>query len=127
MFPKLQTLVLFNIPAMSCDDLQYILTLIPFLQHLTIAYCSLKAVSSAIYPNLLAHGLKTSQLRSCNLHSDERHNGFVFYEPISSIYQVQESLIHLRIDIHDLLSLRNLLQFLPELLTLGKCANYERN
>ena len=126
MFPKLHTLVLYNIPPMSDEDLQYILTLIPFLQRLTIAHCSLQAISSAIYPSLLAHGLQTSQLRSCTLCSDERHYGFIFYEPISSIYQIQESLIHLRIDIHDLISLKNLLRFLPKLVTLGKCTSSKR-
>ena len=111
---------------MSCDDLQYILTLIPFLQRLTIAHSSLKAVSSALYSNLLAHGLRTSQLRSCSLHSNERHNGLILHEPILSSCQIQESLIHLRIDIHDLVSLKNLLRFLPKLLILGKCVSYER-
>ncbi|CAF2568461.1 unnamed protein product [Rotaria sp. Silwood2] len=117
MFPKLQTLVLYNVPEMCIDDLESYLVDIPFLRHVTLKKCSLKKVSSLICSNLLGHG-SISQLQRCTLHSDHRKNGIIFHEPISSFYQVQNSLIYLRIYMEDFISLKNLLQFLPKLLTL---------
>jgi hypothetical protein len=118
MFPKLQTLVLYNVPETSSDDLEPYLIVIPFLQHLTLKQCSLKKASPLICYNLLGHGT-ISQLQKCILHSDDQNNGIIFYEPLSSFYQVQNSVIDLRIFMADFISLKNLLQFLPQLLTLG--------
>jgi hypothetical protein len=118
MFPELRTLVLYNIPEMSSDDLEPYVALIPFLQHVILKRCSLKKASSLIRSKLLGHGTN-SQLQRCILHSDHRNNGIVFHEPISSLYQVQNSLTYLRIYVEDFISLKNLLEFLPELLTLG--------
>ncbi|CAF1466085.1 unnamed protein product, partial [Rotaria sordida] len=118
MFPKLQQLVLYNVPEMNSDDLEPYLVVIPYLQHVTLKKCSLKKVSSLICSNLLAHGT-ISQLQRCILHSDHRKNGIIFHAPISFFYQLQNSLIYLRIYIEDFISLKNLLQFLPKLLTLA--------
>ncbi|CAF1250072.1 unnamed protein product [Rotaria sordida] len=128
MFPKLQQLVLYNVPEMNSDDLEPYLVVIPYLQHVTLKKCSLKKVSSLICSNLLAHGT-ISQLQRCILHSDHRKNGIIFHEPISFFYQLQNSLIYLRIYIEDFISLKNLLQFLPKLLTLDVriCKNVTRN
>jgi hypothetical protein len=120
MFPNLQTLVLYNVPEVD-NDLEPYLTLIPCLQHLILKKCSLKNASFLICSNLLGHG-RTSQLQTCILHSNCQKDGIIFSEPIPSFYQTQQSLIYLRIYINDLPSLKNLLQFLPKLLTLGKLA-----
>jgi len=117
MFPKLQTLVLYNVPETSSDDLESYLVVIPFLQHVTLKNCSLKKASPLICSNLLGHRT-ISQLQRCIFHSDHRTNGIIFHEPISSFYQAQNSLIYLRIYMEDFISLKNLLQFLPKLLTL---------
>jgi hypothetical protein len=119
MFPKLQALVLYNVSESNGDDLEPYLAVIPFIQRVTLKKCSFKKVSPLICSNLLGHGA-TSQLRSCNFHTINRKNGIIFHEPIPSVYQVQQSLIHLRVDIEDFVSLKNLLNFLPNLLTLGK-------
>jgi hypothetical protein len=118
MFPKLQTLVLYNVPEMNYDDLGPYLTIIPFIQHLILKRCSLKRASSLICSNLLGHNT-TSQLQRCFLDGNNRKNGVILYEPIPLSYQVQQSLIDLRINIEDLISLKNLLQFLPKLIKLG--------
>ncbi|CAF1555269.1 unnamed protein product, partial [Rotaria sordida] len=117
MFPKLQTLVLYNVPEMSYDDLEPYLAIIPFIQHLKLKRCPLKEASSLICSNLLDHNT-TSQLQSCILNGNDRKKGVILHEPIPSSYQVQQSLIDLRINIEDFISLRNLLQFLPKLLKL---------
>jgi len=119
MFPKLQTLALYNIPEMSYDDLSPYLAMIPFLQHIKLDKCSLTKTSSLICSNLLGHNT-TSHLKSCSLRSGRHKSGVILYEPIPSFYQVQQSLIDLRIYIKDLISSKNLLKFLPQLLTLGK-------
>jgi len=119
MFPKLQTLILYNVSESNGDDLEPYLAIIPFIQSVKIKKCSLKKVSPLICSNLLSHGTK-SHLRSCNLHSNGRKNSIIFHEPIPSVYQVQQSLIYLRIDIEDLVSLKNLLQLIPKLVKLGK-------
>jgi hypothetical protein len=118
MFPRLQTLILCNVHDMD-DDLEPYLTIIPFIQTLTIENCSLNKLSTLIFSKLLGHG-QTSQLKRFNLHSYHRINRITFHEPIPSFYQVQYSLIYLRIYMQDFISLKNLLQFLPNLLTLGK-------
>lgn len=119
MFPKLQTLELYNVPDMSCDDLEPYLTIIPFIQHIKMKKCPLKKVSSLICSNLLGHNT-ISQLQSCILSGNDRTNGVILHEPIPSSYQIQQSLIDLRINMEDFISLKNLLQFLPKLLKLGK-------
>jgi hypothetical protein len=78
----------------------------------------LKEASSLICSNLLGHNT-TSQLQSCFLDGNDRRKGVILHEPIPS-YQVQQSLIDLRINIEGFISLKNLLQFLPKLLKLGK-------
>jgi hypothetical protein len=120
MFPKLQTLVLYNVPEMSCDDLEPYLATIPFIQHVKLKRCPLKKASSLICSNLLGHNT-TSQLQSCILDGNDRKTGVILHEPIPS-YQVQQSLVDLRINMEDFISLKNLLQFLPKLLKLGKSA-----
>ncbi|CAF0756430.1 unnamed protein product [Adineta steineri] len=117
MFPKLRRLVLCNIPEMSSDDLEPYLSAIPFLQHVWVSRCSLKKSSSLICSNLLNHN--KSQLQSCIFDGIDRINGVILYEPIPSSYQVQQSLTDIRIGMHDFLTLKNLLQFLPKLLKLG--------
>ncbi len=119
MFPKLQILVLYNIPEMSFNDLEPYLALIPFLQHIILKKCPLNKASSLICSNLLHHNT-TSQLQSCFLYNNDRQNGLILHEPIPSFYQIQQSLIHLKTHMGDFISLKNLLQFLPKLLTLGK-------
>jgi hypothetical protein len=119
MFPKLQTLVLYNVSEPCINDLEPYLTLLPFIQHVTLTKCSLNKASTLICLNLLGHGA-TSQLQSCVLHNNHRKNGIGFHEPIPSFCQVQQSPLHLQIHITDFISLKNLLQFLPKLLTIGK-------
>jgi hypothetical protein len=118
MFPRLQTLILCNVHDID-DDLEPYLTIIPFIQTLTIENCSLNKLSTLICSKLLGHG-KTSQLKRFNLQSYHQMNFTTFHESISSFYQVQYSLIYLRIYMQDFISLKNFLQFLPNLLTLGK-------
>ena len=98
MFPKRQTLALYNIPEMSYDDLGPYLAMIPFLQHIKLDECSLTKTSSWICSNLLGRNT-ISQLKSCTLRS-----GVILHEPIPLFYQVQQSLIDLRIYIEDLIS-----------------------
>jgi hypothetical protein len=121
MFPKLQTLVLYNIPEMSFNDLDPYLSIIPFIQHIKLKECSLTKASSLICSSLLGHNT-TSQLQSCTLYGNTHKTGIILHKPIPSFYEVQQSLIDLRIYMEDFISLKNLLQFLPKLLTLGTLA-----
>jgi len=111
--------MLYNIPEMSVNDLGPYLAMIPFLQHIKLDKCSLTEASSLICSSLLGHHT-TSQLQSCTLHGNTTEAGVILHDPIPSFYEVQQSLINLRISIKDLISLKNLLQFLPKLLKLGK-------
>jgi hypothetical protein len=113
MFPNLRRLVLYNIPEMSCDDLEPYLSTIPFLQHVQVSRCSLTKSSFLICSNLLGH--KNIQLQTCIFDGNDRMKGVILHEPIPSSYQVQQSLINIRINIQDFISLKNLLQFIPKL------------
>jgi hypothetical protein len=119
MFPRLQTLVLYSVPEMSYNDLGPYLTIIPFIKHVILKRCSLKRASSLICSNLLGHD-RISQLQSCILYDNELKSGIILHEPIPLFYQVQSSLIDLRIYMEDFISLKNLLQFVPKLSTLGE-------
>jgi hypothetical protein len=125
MFPNLQTLVLYNVPGMSYNDFGPYLAMIPFLQHIKLESCSLTKASSLICSSLLGHNT-TSRLQSCTLHSST-DIGVTFREPIPSSYQVQQSLIDLRIIMKDFISLKNLLQFLPKLSNLCKSTETNSN
>jgi len=111
--------MLHNIPDMSVNDLGPYLTMIPFLEHIKLEECALTKASSLICSSLLGHNTK-SQLQSCTLHGNTSNAGVILHDPIPSFYEVQQSLINLRIVMKDLISLKNLLKFLPELLKLGK-------
>jgi hypothetical protein len=103
---------------MSYDDLGPYLAMIPFLQHIKLELCPLTKASPLICSNLLGHNA-TSRLQSCTLHGSKL-SFVILHEPIPSSYQVQHSLIDLRIVMKDFLSLKNLLQFLPKLSNLCK-------
>jgi hypothetical protein len=111
--------MLYNIPEMSVNDLGPYLTMIPFLQHIKLEECALTKASSLICSSLLGHNT-TSQLQSCTLHGNRAKAGVILHDPIPSFYEIQQSLINLRIIMKDLISLKNLLQFFPKLLKLGK-------
>jgi hypothetical protein len=111
--------MLYNIPEMSVNDLGPYLAMIPFLQHIKLDKCSLTEASSLICSSLLGHNT-TSQLQSCTLYGNIFKTGVILHEPIPSFYEIQQSLIDLRIFMKDFLSLKNLLQFLPKLLKLRK-------
>jgi hypothetical protein len=111
--------MLYNIPEMSVNDLGPYLAMIPFLQHIKLDKCSLTEASSLICSSLLGHNT-TSQLQSCTLYGNILKTGVILHEPIPSFYEIQQSLIDLRIFMKDFLSLKNLLQFLPKLLKLRK-------
>ena len=111
--------MLYNIPDMSVNDLGPYLTMIPFLEHIKLEECALTKASSLICSSLLGHNTK-SQLQSCTLHGNTSNAGVIHHDPIPSFYEVQQSLINLRIVMKDLISLKNLLKFLPKLLKLGK-------
>jgi hypothetical protein len=111
--------MLYNIPEMSVNDLGPYLAMIPFLQHIKLDVCSLTEASSLICSSLLGHNT-TSQLQSCTLYGNILKTGVILHEPIPSFYEIQQSLIDLRIFMKDFLSLKNLLQFLPKLLKLRK-------
>ncbi len=104
---------------MNYDDLGPYLTIIPFIQHLILKRCSLKRASSLICSNLLGHD-RTSQLQSCILNDNELKSGIILHKPIPLFYHVQPSIIDLRIYMEDFISLKNLLQFVPKLSTLGE-------
>jgi hypothetical protein len=110
--------MLYNIPKMGVNGLDPYLAMIPFLQDIKLEQCSMTNASSLICSNLLGHNT-TSRLQSCTLY-DFNKTGITLHEPIPSSYQVQQSLIDLRIFMKDFLSLKNLLQFLPKLLNLSK-------
>lgn len=111
--------MLYNIPDMSVNDLVPYLTMIPFLEHIKLEECALTEASSLICSSLLGHNTN-SQLQSCTLHGNTSKAGVILHDPIPSFYEVQQSLIYLRIVMKDLISLKNLLKFLPKLFKLGK-------
>lgn len=80
--------------------------------------CYFTEASSLVFENLLGHN-KTSQLKSCYFRNRLCFSGLILYEPIPLYYRVQESLVNLQIDLDDMISLKNLLQYLPNLITLG--------
>lgn len=119
MFPRLQTLVLYSVAKERCKDLLPYLKMIPRLQNFEIRLCALLEASHIVCSHLLAYN-KKKQLQSCVLRNKYCLSGFILHQPIPSSYHVQETLTDLQIDINDLLSLKNLLSYLPNLLTLGK-------
>ena len=117
-FPQLEELVLRNVHESDVNDLLPYLSSIPFIDKLTLNNCSLNKASQLICESLLS---KTTQNRStsCILHSNNQRDGLFLSEQLPFLYQPQYSLIYLQIDVRNLATLKYLLIFLPNLLTLG--------
>ena len=119
LFPRLTRLVLSNVHSSDVSELTPYLRAIPFLEHLSLQISSLTDVSTLICSHLLGHE-QISRLQLCSVTGTDRMNGIILHHPIPSLYKEQIQLVHLSISIQDLFSLNNLLQFLPNLSTLGK-------
>jgi hypothetical protein len=119
-FPKLRILVLHNVHESDASDLEPYLSIISFIEKFVLNNCPLSKISTLLYKHLLNSSIKNQhRLTSCILHSTDKKDGIFIPEPISTLYQSQNSLTYLRIDVRDFASLKYLLMFLPALYTLG--------
>jgi hypothetical protein len=91
---------------------------IQFIDKLTLNKCSLNKASTLICESLLNNSRKI-RLTSCILNSNNQKDGLCLREDLLSSYQPQHSLTFLQIDLRDFASLKYLLVFLSNLLTLG--------
>lgn len=89
-----------------------------YINELTLNKCPLNKASKLICESLL-NNCRKSRLTSCILHSNNQKDGLFIHEALPSLYQPQYSLLYLQIDVYDLATLKYLLIFLPNLLTLG--------
>ena len=99
------------------DLLPYLLS-IPFIDELVLYKCPLNKASKSICESLLNISTK-NRLTSCILHSTNQKDGLFLHEHVLASYQPQYSLTYLQIDVRDFATLKYLLIFLPNLLTLG--------
>ena len=118
MFPQLEKLTLRNVHDSDMNNFQPYLSSIPFIDKLTLYKCPLNKASKLICESLLNNSTK-NRLTSCILHSSNQKDGLFLHEHLPSSYQPQYSLTYLQIDVRDFATLKYLLIFLPNLLTLG--------
>lgn len=120
-FPQLERLVLRNVHDSDVNDFEPYLSSMSFINKLTLIKCSLNKTSKLICESLLNNSQK-SRLTSLILNSINPKDGLFLSEQLSSssLYQPNHSLTYLQIDVRDLATLKYLLIFLPNLLTLGQ-------